>query len=347
MESIGIDVHKVHSQVCIFAEDGEVLERGIRTGPDRFAGLLGDRPRARILIEASTESEWVARCLEDLGHEVVVADPNFAAMYATRSRRVKTDRRDARTVAEACRLGAYRPAHRLSDAQRHVRAELIVREALVRTRARYIAVARTLVRRDGLRVRSGSSECLVDRLGEIDLSEQLRSEIAPLIALMEPLREQIRACDARVKERAKEDEVVRRLCTASGIGPVTAATFVATLDTADRFEGAHQVEAYLGLVPREMSSGEKQHKGRITKAGNSRARSLLVESAWCILRWKKPETEELRIWAERIGRRRGKSKAAVALARRLAGILYAMWRDGTEYDPRRLTVQVAAIRVTV
>ena len=207
--------------------------------------------------------------------------------------------------------GAHRPAHRLSEAQRHIRAELIVREALVRTRTRYISVIRALVRRDGLRVRSGGSETFVDRLAEVDLPESLSFEIAPLIALMEPLRDQIHVCDARVREHAKEDEVVRRLCTAPGIGPVTAATFVATLDTAERFEGAHQVEAYLGLVPREMSSGERQHKGRITKAGNSRARSLLIESAWCILCRKSPETEELRTWAERIARRRGKSKAAV------------------------------------
>jgi transposase len=146
----------VNSQVCVFTEDGEVLERAIRTEAARFAAFLGDRSRARILIESSTESEWVARCLEGLGHEAVVADPNCAAMYATRSRRVKTDRRDAQTLAEACRLGAYRPAHRLFDAQRHVRAELIVRKALVRTRTRYIAVVRTLVRRDRLRVRGGS-----------------------------------------------------------------------------------------------------------------------------------------------------------------------------------------------
>ena len=122
MEHIGIDVHKVESQICILTEGGEIVESRIRTQRERLAAVLGGRPRAKVLIEASTESEWVARCLEQLGHEVIVADPNFAAMYATRSRKVKTDRRDARTLAEACRLGAYRPAHRTSDRQRHVRA---------------------------------------------------------------------------------------------------------------------------------------------------------------------------------------------------------------------------------
>ena len=111
MDYVGIDLHKKESQICsILSQDGQLSECRIRTEPQRFAEVLGGRPRARILLEASTESEWVARCLEALGHEVVVADPNFAPMYATRTRKVKTDRRDARALAEACLLGAYRPA---------------------------------------------------------------------------------------------------------------------------------------------------------------------------------------------------------------------------------------------
>ena len=102
MEYVGIDLHKKESQICLLTETGELIERRIRTEPQRFAEVLGGRPRARILVEASTESEWVARCLEALGHEVVVADPNFAPMYATRTRKVKTDRRDARALQEAC-----------------------------------------------------------------------------------------------------------------------------------------------------------------------------------------------------------------------------------------------------
>src|SRR5918997_491766 len=112
MNYVGIDLHKISSQVCILTEDGELVERRIKTDRESFDKLFGERPPARILVESSTESEWCARHLEALGHEVVVADPNFAAMYATRSRRVKTDRRDARTLAEACRSDTYRPAHR-------------------------------------------------------------------------------------------------------------------------------------------------------------------------------------------------------------------------------------------
>jgi len=335
MEYIGIDVHSSESQICMLTEQGEILEQRLRTRPDRFAEVLGDRPRARILIEASTESEWVARCLESLGHELIVADPNFAPMYATRSRRVKTDRRDAQALMDACRLGAYRPAHRTSDARRQVRADLAVRDALVRTRARFISLIRALLRREGLRVSSGMARNFPRRLALLTVPDELSAAIAPLLAVMEALNQQIDAADARLAAHAAQDPVVRRLETVPNIGPVTALSFVATLDRVERFRGPHPAAAYLGLVPGERSSGEQQRRGPITKHGHGRTRWLLVEAAWGMVRHAHPDTAELRAWAARIAARRGRRIAAVALARRLAGILYAMWRDGTDYQPQR------------
>src|SRR5437763_6639948 len=164
MDFIGFDLGKVSSQVCIITQDGELIERRIKTDREHISELLGRRPLARILIESGTESEWVARYLEAPGHEVVVADPNFASMYATTSRKVKTDRRDARTLAEACRLGAYRPAHRTSDKQRLVRAQLAVRDTMVRTRARYTVLITTLLSREGLRIATGHPSAFLKRL---------------------------------------------------------------------------------------------------------------------------------------------------------------------------------------
>ena len=336
MRHIGIDVHKNQSQVCILEEGGERIEQRLITDRIRFAEIFGGDPRARISIEASTESEWVARCLEELGHEVIVADPNFAPMYATRSRRVKTDRRDARALAEACQLGAYRPAHRTSDGQRRVRADLAIREALVRTRSRYISVVRSLLRREGLRVRSGEVKTFGRRVGELEVPRSLSSAIEPLLVVLGEVNQQIDHADRELARRVQEDADLRRLTTLPGVGPVTATTFKATLDEPDRFRGAGQVAAYLGLVPRERSSGEQQQRGRITKAGNSRARSLLVEAAWLILRSKRSDTLALRTWAERVAARRGRRVAAVALARRLSRILYAMWRDDTGYASEKI-----------
>lgn len=333
MEHIGIDVHKNESQIEIRTETGEVRGLRIKTDRKRFAEVLGDGNKpAKILIESSTESEWVARCLEELGHTVIVADPNFGPMYATRTRRVKTDRRDAAALAEACELGAYRKAHRTSDEQRHVRARLAVREALVRTRSRYISLARALLRRDGIRVPSGEAEHFVERVKKVAMPGRLMSEVAPLLAAMRTLNQQIDYSDSVIESVVEGDEKVQRLTTAPGVGPVTAAAFVAAVDDPHRFKRAHQVEAYFGLVPSELSSGEKQRKGHITKTGDKRIRWLLVQAAWSILRQKpKAETKTLHAWVTRIAMRRGKSIAIVALARRLAGILFAMMRDETTY----------------
>jgi transposase len=243
MDHIGVDVHKKESQLCILSEDGGRLEPRVRTTPARFADVLGDRPRARILLEASTESEWVVRWLERLGHEVIVADPNFAPMYATRTRKIKTDRRDARALAEACRLGAYRPAHRVSDAQRHVRARLTVRDALMRTRTGYIAVIRALLRQHGWRVPTGSAEGFIRRVLALALPGRLLSELAPLLAVIRQVNQQLAYSDERIAAVARVDARVQRLQTVPSVGPVTAAAFVAALDDAGRFARAHQVEA--------------------------------------------------------------------------------------------------------
>src|SRR3989454_9991789 len=109
MDHVGLDLGKRESQIAILAEDGELINMRIRTERRRLVEMFGRRPKARILMEASTEREWGARCLDDLGHEVLVADPNYAPMYAQRTRRVKTDRRDAHAPADSRRAGRYRP----------------------------------------------------------------------------------------------------------------------------------------------------------------------------------------------------------------------------------------------
>ncbi|MBI2469131.1 MAG: IS110 family transposase [Candidatus Rokubacteria bacterium] len=347
MDYVGIDLHKKESQICLLSGGGELSERRIRTEPRRFAEVLGGRPRARILLEASTESEWVARCLEALGHEVVVGDPNFAPMYATRTRKVKTDRRDARALAEACLLGAYRPAHRLSDPQRHVRGRLAVRDALVRTRTGSIALIRALLRQHGWRVPTGSAESFIRRVVALPLPGRLLSEVAPWLAVMRHVNQQLAYSDEVIEAVTRPDARVQRPRTVPSVGPVTAAAFVATIDDAQRFRRAHEVEAYLGLVPRELSSGERQRRGRITKAGNARMRWLLVQAAVSILRCRHPQTEALRAWATRVAARRGKKIAVVALARRLAGLLYAMLRDGTTYDPQAVRRRAAEAVVSI
>lgn len=343
MEYVGIDLHKRQSQICILTEAGELIEQTVATTRERFSAVFGSRSRARILVEASTESEWVAQCLEGLGQDVIVADPNYAPMYPERRRRVKTNRRDAQTLATACRLGAYRPAHRVSAAQRRIRQQLLVREALVRTRTRTIAMTGALIRGEGLRVRSGPAEHFRQRVEAVVLPDCLRTTVAPALRLLQSLEGEMRDADRALAQVAEDDPNVQRLMTAPGIGPVTATAFVATLDRVDRFAGAHQVESYLGLVPREASSADARRRGHITKAGDGRLRWLLVQVAWTVWRSPRAEAQPLRAWAMRIAARRGKAVAVVALARRMAGILFAMWRDETTFESQRLGRRTRAV----
>jgi transposase len=182
-----IDLHKKESQIRIVTDSGEVLDRRIVTTRDRLTAMFWGRPPMRILLEAATESEWVAQHLETLGHEVIVADPNFTPMYGHRSRRVKTDRRDVAALAEACQRGFYRAAHRRSATQRTVQAQLNVRRELTDSRTRAISLARAIIRGAGFRLRSGSTKSFLDRVTELELPSSITETLAPLRAMIEVL----------------------------------------------------------------------------------------------------------------------------------------------------------------
>jgi transposase len=174
MEYGAIDLHKQRSQIRIVTAEGAVvLERRIDTTREDLTRVFGERPRLSILIESSTESEWAAQHLEQLGQDVIVVDPNYAPMYGPRSRRVKTDTRDAAALAEACRTGVYRRAHRASAGARALRRTMRVRSQLVRQRAGLITLLRSLLRQEGLQLASGTAEGVLTRLATVPLSDTL------------------------------------------------------------------------------------------------------------------------------------------------------------------------------
>lgn len=333
MDHIGIDLHKRESQICVLSENGTVSETRIRTDRGRFTEVLGHREPCNILLESSTESEWVARHLESLGHEVIVADPNYLPMYGAQSRGIKTDKRDARALAEACRSGVYRRAHRLSESRRRLRSRWVARDGLVKGRARLISVVRAQLRGQGWRINTGSAHTFVRRARALELDELMAEILEPVLSSIDKLTEEIKAADKWFESSSKQDEELSRLCSMPSIGPVTASAFASVIDDAKRFAGPHQAQAYLGLVPREMSSGDKKIRGRITKRGNTRLRALLVQAALSTMRLRYVGTARLWLWAEGVAKRRGKRIAVVALARRIAGILYAMMRDQSHYLP--------------
>jgi transposase len=333
---VAIDLHKKESQIRIVTEAGEVIDSRIATTRAELTRVLGPWAPGRVLLEASTESEWVAQHVETLGYEVIVADPNYVLMYGTRDRRLKTDRRDAAALVEACRRGIYRSVHRRSTAQRAVQAHLTVRDTLVRTRTRVIAVARALTRGAGLRLPSGHADSFGRRLAALAMPDGLRAILAPLTALLTTLDAQLMAADAGVAAQAATDPAAVRLQTLPTVGPVTAVAIVAALDTPTRFASAGHVTSYLGLVPCEYSSAERQRRGALVRSAQPAVRALLVQTAWRVWRSTTAAVAPLRAWARQVAMRRGKRLAIVALARRLMRILFAMWRDARPFVAARV-----------
>jgi transposase len=321
-----IDLHMRYSQIRIVDAEGRVLrEPRVPTTAERLVKAFEGLGSMRILLETGTESEWVAQALETAGHEVIVADPNYAPMYGEIRRKVKTDRRDVAALAEANRRGWYRATHRVSSGQRAVRQVLRSRRQLVQMRAGTISVIRALLRQEGYRLPPSSSRRVPARLAALALPLRLQETLAPLARMIDTLTTEIAGVDAGLATCAQADPIVERLQSVPGVGPVVALTFRAFVDDVGRFGSAAQVSAAIGLVPREDSSAERRHRGHITKAGPRELRSLLVQAAWAC--WRSKASGTLRAWVERLAGRRGKRIAVVALARRLSRILFAVWRD--------------------
>ena len=330
-----IDLHMRYSQIRIVDGDGQVMrEQRVVTSADRLVAVFGGDGPMRILLETGTESEWVAQALETAGHEVIVADPNYAPMYGEIRRKVKTDRRDVAALAEANRRGWYRATHRVSAAQRELRQRLRSRRLLVQMRSGTIALIRSLLRQSGYRLASGSSAHVPKRLAQLALPVALAATIAPLRRMVDTLTTEIADVDRRLQTQATTDPIVQRLQSVPGVGPVVALTFRAFVDDVGRFAHAGQVSAAIGLGPREDSSAERRHRGHITKAGPRELRSLLVQAAWAC--WRSKASASLRAWVDRLAGRRGKRIAVVALARRLSRILFALWRDQSVFDAAML-----------
>jgi transposase len=326
-----IDLHTRHSQIRIVDAAGQVIRhRRIATSAEGLVRAFAGHGPLRILVETGTESEWVAETLEGVGHEVIVADPNYAPMYGEVRRKVKTDDRDVAALAEANRRGWYRAAHRTSAAQRPTRHVLRSRRLLVQMRSSTISLVRSLLRQSGHRLARGASTSVGPRVTALPLAPALRTTLAPLQRTLEHLNREIDILDAQLEQTAHADPIVRRLQTVPGVGPIVALTFRTFIDDVSRFASAGQVSAAIGLVPREDSSAERRHRGHITKAGPRELRSLLVQASWACWRSKKGAT--LRTWVEQLARRRGRRVAVVALARRLSRILYALWRDDTVFQ---------------
>ena len=336
MEYGAIDLHLRDSVIRLVDETGAVVQqRRVSTTREALVSVFGGRAPMRVLVDSGTESEWVAQTVEGCGHTVGVADPNDGLMYGHRPRGVKTDARDVAALSEACRLGIYRRAHRVSAAQRQRRREPRVREQLIRLRTPVINLLRAQLRQEGYRWPAvGRGRGAPGGAGGAAAAAAGRA--APAGGDAGGAGAAAGDGDDGARDGGAGRYVVQRLMTAPGVGPITALTYRAVLDDVGRFADARGVSAFLGLVPREASSGTRHRKGSITKAGPGTLRVLLIQAGWVIWRGR-GGSAALHAWVHRLAERRGKRIAIVALARRLGRILSAMWRDATNY-------RVAAVR---
>jgi transposase len=333
MRTVALDLGATKISYCE-VKDSQVIERATVRDFDELVRWLGPNTRpARVAFEACREGWAVHDRLQAWGHEPLMLDTTRVRQLGIGQHRRKNDRIDAETMARALEIGRIPLAHVLSPHRRQLRLQLSVRRALVETRAQYVMTIRSLLRALSHKLAGCRTEDFCAKLREATLDEAARAMIAPLVVALEAITPQIKLVETKLEQLCAEEPVVKRLSTMRGVALIVAATYVSVIDDAGRFRGAHQVQAYLGLVPSEETSVQRK-LGAITKQGNGLARAMLLQAAWCILRF--AGDDPLTRWGKSVAERRGKKIAAVAVARRLAGLLWAMWRDGTTYDPNKL-----------
>ena len=311
--------------------DGKVVARATVKSIEELEDVLGpETDTAQVAIEACREAWAALTVLEGWGHLPLLVDTTRVKRLGIGDHGRKTDRIDAEVLARAVEQGTLPLAHVLSAASQALRHELGIREALVESRAKIVITARGIVRAMGGKITSCETRRFAQKIRDSDLRAEVKLLLEPLVATLDRLDEQLAVVEVALEKTCIAEETIVRLATVPGVSKIVAATYVSVIDDAGRFRDAHQVESYLGLVPNESSSGGKRRLGAITKRGNGHARAMLVEAAWGIYR--RGVAEPLGEWVHRVAKRRGAKIAVVALARRLAGILWAMWRDRTVYD---------------
>jgi transposase len=333
MDHIAIDLGSRESQVCVRRADGEILEER-RIGTRSLGKYLTGRPKSRVVLEACAEAFPVADAALATGHETVVVPASLAPSMGVGDRGVKTDTRDARNLSEAsCRMSKMPAVHVPTKASRERKAMCGMREGMVQARTKLINTVRGWTRPQGLGVvRSGSPTTFPVRVAEhvAERGGTLPPYVEQVLKAIQALSVQIDEADRAVEKTAASDPTCQLLMTAPGVGPTTAVRFAAAIDSVERFPNAHRLEAYLGLTPGEHSSSQRKRRTGVTKAGSSKLRWVLVQAAWAARRYYKDHPMVL--WSHEVEKRRGKQVAVMALARKLAGVLYAMWRNGNQYN---------------
>ena len=336
--TVGLDLGDRSSFYCVLDEAGDVLlEQRLSTTPKAIKEIFGAMPRSRIALETGTHSPWVSRLLSELGHEAIVAHARSVRLIGE-SRR-KDDRIDARTLARLVRIDPQLLCpvrHRSAEAQ----ADLTViraRAALVRTRTMLVNAARGLTKSYGERLRGCNARGMKPKAAQ-DLSPELKRALEPLLREIESVSERICEYDhlleSMMRNRYPEAERLKQI---KGVGTLIALTYMLTLEDPHRFRKSRDAACYVGLQPGRRNSGQSEPQMHISKEGDPYLRTLLVQAAHHVLGpW--GVDSDLRRWGMKLaghGGKRGKKRAVIAVARKLAVLLHRLWVSGDVYMPLR------------
>lgn len=342
--TVAIDLAKEVFELAFADSAGRILERK-RLSRRAFAHCLENRPPLEVVMEACGSAHYWARRLEGMGHAVRLLPARDVRPYV---RRNKTDRADAAGLIEAARCGQIDPVPVKTPRQQGLQALHRVREQLKAQRTATINLVRGLLREFGVAVPAGAAmlpaavrAALED--GENDLPMSLRATLAEQLERIQRLSADMAAIERRLEEEAEHDIAVQRYRTVPGVGLLTATALRAGAGDLARFRSGRHLAAWLGLVPREHSSGHQRRLGKITKRGDGYLRTLLIHGGRAVLRAASlrrragQPLDALQAWALELQQRQGHNKAAVALANKLARRLWALDHHGTAFNPHYLS----------
>jgi transposase len=329
----GIDVSLELSSVCVVDATGRIVrEAKVPSEPEALVGFLGQLglPLTRVGLEAGPLSQWLHAGLTGAGLEAVLLETR-QVKAALSAMIVKTDRKDARGIAQLLRMGWYRPVHRKSPPAQEVRALLVGRKLLQGKLVDVELSIRGLLRGFGLKLGEVSKGRFAARVRELVAGQpMLERVVEPMLRVRDVLRAEYQVLHRAVLAIVREDAVCRRLMTVPGVGALVAVTFASAVDDPARFRRSRALGAHFGLTPKRYQSGETDVTGGISKAGDGMVRAALYEAAHAMLT-RTGRFSTLKRWALEVAKRRGMKRAKVALARKLSALLHRLWVDGSEF----------------
>ncbi len=329
---VGLDVSLEQTAICVVDGSGKTIWQGkcVSTPEAIAAAIRAKAPEvARIGLESGPLSAWHWHELKKLGLPMVCLDARHAKA-ALSLQLNKSDRNDARGLAQIVRTGWYREVMVKSMDSQLVRSLLTTRAQLVRMRVDLANQIRGVLKPFGLVAGKGGGQPFMERVRSLVAGGPLQEVAEALLAAWQAISDQVATLSRRLVAIAREDQTVRQLMTAPGVGVVVALAYVSVIDDPERFARSSSVGAYVGLTPRRFQSGEEDYTGRISRCGDALLRTYLFEAAGIILH-RVAKWSALKAWGTRLAKRIGAKKATVAVARKLAGILHRMWKDGSEF----------------